>query len=121
MAAWRAALEEVARQQPILRTTFVMDAPGPRRRIAAEPAVDLTSYDHTQVEPSRREAQARAAAELRLRDGFDLERGPLWRVLVFSAEGAAPTIFILFHHIILDGIACVAGPRSSRCCRRPYR
>ncbi|WP_170136186.1 non-ribosomal peptide synthetase/type I polyketide synthase [Nannocystis exedens] len=105
-ALWREALDELARRHPILRTTFVMAADGPRRRIAAESSVELTAHDLTHLEASQREAHARSAAAIRLRDGFDLERGPLWRVLVFSAADEAPTIFILFHHIILDGVAC---------------
>ncbi|WP_434418152.1 AMP-binding protein [Nannocystis pusilla] len=40
-ASWGAALVELALRHPILRTTFVMDAAGPRRRIAGEPGVDL--------------------------------------------------------------------------------
>ncbi|HMB51691.1 MAG TPA: amino acid adenylation domain-containing protein, partial [Thermoanaerobaculia bacterium] len=99
-----AALTEVARVQESLRTRLVdagdaepVQVIEPPRPVAL-PLVDLSALAD---EPRRRELARRGRAEA-LRP-FDLERGPLWRFLLFRLGHDEHRFFVNQHHVVSDG------------------
>jgi amino acid adenylation domain-containing protein len=96
LAALRRALAALAARHPALRATF--EAPGgePRQRVRAQldPAFSVL------------EAGAGAGLERRLlREAyapFDLQAGPLLRVVVLRAAGEEDLIVLAAHHIVTD-------------------
>ncbi len=104
------ALREIVRRHESLRTRFVARDGIPRQVIDPAPAgpvmaqVDLTALPGA----ARRRAGDRLAREASLRP-FDLERGPLFRVVLLrlaAAAGAEPAehgLLLTMHHIVSDG------------------
>jgi amino acid adenylation domain-containing protein/non-ribosomal peptide synthase protein (TIGR01720 family) len=100
----RRALDEIARRQESLRTTFA-EVDGRPVQVIAPPAplplplVDLRALPSLAV----REAEARALARAEAGRPFDLARGPLTRALLLRL-GVADHLFVLAqHHIVSDG------------------
>jgi len=103
VAALAAGYAELVRRHEVLRTSFCRGARGPVQAIAPRaeaplPVIDLTALP---AEVRERELRRRAAAEARR--PFDLERGPLLRmVLVRLAAGAEHAALLTMHHIVSD-------------------
>ncbi|HEU5182484.1 MAG TPA: amino acid adenylation domain-containing protein [Candidatus Polarisedimenticolia bacterium] len=95
------ALAEIERRHEALRTRFtslsdrVEQAFDPPRQRVLETA-DLTSSADPQQEVLRKIA-AEASRP------FDLERGPLWRVLLLRTGAAEHYLSLVLHHTITDG------------------
>ncbi|GAB1511085.1 non-ribosomal peptide synthetase [Actinophytocola sp. KF-1] len=97
-----AALAELARRHPVLRSTFPA---GDRTAcaVADEVVPDLTVVDLTGHDPGAGRAMARAAADARAAEPVDLAAGPLWRVAVWRLPDDTSLLQLLAHHIVADG------------------
>ncbi len=97
-----AALAEVVRRHEALRTTFRLQegepvqVPGPPA--AALPRIDLAALP-ARGAGSELERLARETAVT----PFDLERGPVWRVLAVRLSPAEHALVLTLHHIVADG------------------
>ncbi|MEM7050248.1 MAG: amino acid adenylation domain-containing protein, partial [Acidobacteriota bacterium] len=104
LPALEAAVQEVARRHPTLRTAF--DLGGFDEALALvtrRVEVPVTVADFTALSPAAREAAVDERLAAELRRPFDPQRAPLWRL---DAVRRGPDRFQLtlsFHHAILDG------------------
>ena len=89
------ALEGLGRRHAALRTVFVEVDGEPRQRVLAELAAEIVH-----VQASAEEAQDRLASELAR--PFDLENGPLLRVVVASVAADRHELLLAAHHGIMD-------------------
>jgi amino acid adenylation domain-containing protein/non-ribosomal peptide synthase protein (TIGR01720 family) len=102
-AALAAAMTEVVRRHEVLRTTFTSVAGEPRQVIAPSRPVVIPRVDLSALAAPHREAEARRLAREEARSPFDLERGPLVRVLLVATGEEDGTVFLTLHHIVSDG------------------
>jgi amino acid adenylation domain-containing protein len=103
VAALSTAFAEVVRRQESLRTTFVEIEEVPRQRIApftwaGLPLVDLAALPATLI---RSEADRLGGEQEG--QGFDLQRGPLFRGLLVRLSRDLHRFVLTLHHIISDG------------------
>jgi amino acid adenylation domain-containing protein len=103
-AALGAALAEVIRRHPVLRTSFDLESfSEPLQLVHAAVAAPLTVIDlRRRGAGVRRRQLAAALAQEKLR-GFDRHRAPQLRLLVYWLETDVFQLTLSFHHAILDG------------------
>jgi len=96
---------EIARRHEALRTTFTArftpTGGEPVQVIAAEPRIALPVVDLCGLPGGTEEARALAVAEARR--PFDLEAGPLLRLLLVRLSAREHLLLATLHHIIADG------------------
>ncbi|HEX6199661.1 MAG TPA: condensation domain-containing protein, partial [Thermoanaerobaculia bacterium] len=97
-AALARALELLAERHPSLRTTFRVARGEPRQRVLPAGPVALHEED------ARGWSEATLAERLRVeaRRPFDLEAGPLFRVLLFHRSGLERVLLLVMHHAVTD-------------------
>ncbi|MSR62140.1 MAG: hypothetical protein EXS08_06825 [Planctomycetes bacterium] len=93
----RAALALVQQRHQILRTSFALTGQGAEQRIQHSVAPPLEVLDVVD------EAEARAHAAAEARRPFELERAPLWRVLLARRGPELAWLVLAMHHIVSDG------------------
>jgi amino acid adenylation domain-containing protein len=100
-ASLRGALRLLADRHPALRTTFTAAAGEPMQRVArhGNPG-DLEIAAHDAVSWSEEQLAAHLAAES-VRP-FDLERGPLVRVRLYTRSATEHLLLLSMHHIVTD-------------------
>ena len=115
------ALERVSRRHDVLRTTFAVGERGPVQVVSEEGTARVEVVDLADsVEP---QAAALARAREAARRPFDLERGPLLRVVLLRLAAGEHRLLVCVHHAIAevqsiglllrelaDGCAGRAGP-----------
>ncbi|HEX3532532.1 MAG TPA: amino acid adenylation domain-containing protein [Thermoanaerobaculia bacterium] len=97
---------EIVRRHEALRTTFASRDDGPVQVIAVIASVEpleLPLLDLSHLPAEEREAQARALALSEARRPFDLQRGPLLRLLLVRLAGTDWLLLLTLHHIVSDG------------------
>jgi amino acid adenylation domain-containing protein len=85
-------------RHPALRTTFVAVAGEPLQRVAARGELQVTAHDAASW--SEDELIAHLAAESAL--PFDLERGPLVRLGLYTLSAGEHVLLLSLHHIVTD-------------------
>ena len=135
LPVFAAALQTLVRRHESLRTTFVPSDEVPRQVIAAGLRLALPIVDLGRL-AGRQAAEAAAAGCLAAakRRPFDLERGPLMRVLLLRVGGDDWRALCELHHIVGDGwsndllvrelgtaYAAFAARRTPRLPRLPLR
>lgn len=97
------AVNALVARHDALRTTFSMVAGQPQAQVVS-PALDLylTVLDLTYLPAEEREARAVGLAREAARACFDLERGPLLRMLVYRLGPEKSLLVYCFDHIIMD-------------------
>ncbi|HYG08344.1 MAG TPA: condensation domain-containing protein, partial [Pyrinomonadaceae bacterium] len=98
VSALRAAFQSLVERHPSLRTTFVMGDGEPLQRIgrrtrAAFEVLDASGW-------SKQAFGERLSAEARM--PFNLEQGPLLRVMLFERGAHEYVMLLVVHHIITD-------------------
>ncbi|MER7583675.1 amino acid adenylation domain-containing protein [Kitasatospora sp. NPDC097691] len=101
----RAALAALAGRHEILRTRY-LTVDGEPRQLA-----DLPAEARLTVRETGPDGVADLLAE-RLAEGFDLERGPVWRALLLKVAGQRPLLVVTIHHIASDGRSSVVLERD---------
>jgi amino acid adenylation domain-containing protein len=99
--ALRRAIAEVVRRHEVLRTSFKAQESGPVQVIAQETSFSLEVLDAT-AEKDPASSGKRALAKLALVP-FDLEAGPLFRVLLAKYSEDQHSLLFVVHHIVFDG------------------
>jgi len=104
-SALQTALTEIVRRHEAWRTTIQVDAAGPVQVVQPPFTVALPLADLTTLPLAAREAEAaRLATEDAVRP-FDLERGPLLRVLLVRMSDEDHRLYFTVHHVVLDGVS----------------
>lgn len=93
------ALRSVLERHPMLRSTLVLAADGPRQRTGSAPQSCLERIDASQWS----EEELRAQVEKYHLRPFDLTRGPLFRATLFRRRDARHVLLLSAHHIVFDG------------------
>jgi FkbH-like protein len=94
MEAFRDAVGQVVRRHDNLRSSFPMVSGRPARRVVAEMDVPI-------VFVNAKESDVAALAETQRLQPFDVESGPLVRLLL-AALGEAQIVLLTAHHLICD-------------------
>ena len=95
----RDAFQFLHERLPCLRTIFPEIEDKPMQQVLPGGEV---RFDRVNVSDLS-ERELKDQMTLWIRSPFDLERGPLMRVTVFTATGKRPILLMVFHHIIFDG------------------
>jgi amino acid adenylation domain-containing protein/non-ribosomal peptide synthase protein (TIGR01720 family) len=103
--ALAAALGEVVRRHEAWRTVFAVMDGRPVQIVLPGLRPGLPVVDLREVPAERRQARALRLARERIHERFDLERGPLLRVLLLRLKEEEHLCLLTFHHIITDWIS----------------
>ncbi|MFB1481437.1 amino acid adenylation domain-containing protein [Corallococcus sp. RDP092CA] len=93
-------LRDLLLRHESLRTTFREQASGPVQVIASEPTLPAAWMDLSALPDAERALDALLDDEAR--QVFDLEAGPLWRVLVVRMSARHHLLLLTMHHVISD-------------------
>jgi Condensation domain/TubC N-terminal docking domain len=98
--AWNALVD----RHEILRTTYHMKDDGRLEQVVHAPQrVELPVVDSSGVADTDLGREMRRRAQQIFRLSFDLEQGPVWRVLVFQLREGLLGAALCIHHIASDG------------------
>lgn len=96
------AFNRVAMRQPSMRTTFAVEQGRPRQIIAAEPTHAFHSWDFSDLPEEEAIELSRNRIHAVLRKPYDLESGPLCRIVVARIREDKHAVGIGTHHTISD-------------------
>lgn len=94
---------EIIRRHETLRTSFKTIGGKPAQIIAPHRAFRLPLTDLSGLSETDRESEARRLATEEARHPFDLEAGPLLRVIILKLGRDDHALLISMHHIVSDG------------------
>ncbi|KUJ69434.1 hypothetical protein ACZ90_11100 [Streptomyces albus subsp. albus] len=102
LAAWRRALNEIARRHESLRTTFEEVDGAPVQVVAdrLDPEFTVTECEH--LRGPKGEAAVQALAREEFARPFDLGTGPLLRVRILRLAPDEHVLLLTMHHIVGD-------------------
>ncbi len=103
VAVLRRSLEAIVERHEPLRTTFAEAPEGAVQRIAPESRCELPLVDLGMLAAAHSEATVVRIAVSLGRAPIDLERGPILRTFLFRRSAREHLLFILSHHIAIDG------------------
>jgi len=98
LAVLERCLEQLAARHAVLRTTYEVDAAGPRQRVQARSGVTLVHH----VEEGLSEAQLPSRLRQSHQQPFDLSTGPVARMHVVSLAPEHHVLLFVAHHIATD-------------------
>src|SRR5438045_6836915 len=101
--ALRKSLEEVTRQHESLRTRFIAVKGEPQQVIDEKVILEIPIVDLTGTPENQREAEARRWAGEEARKPFDLEHGPLFKMVLLRLGDRNHILLLVMHHVISDG------------------
>ena len=99
----RQSLTGVIARHDALRTRIDVVDQEPVQVVAETPEADLRVVDLTAYSEGAREAEAVRQGARAALEPFDLQRGPLFRALLYSLGADAYVLVFITHHIISDG------------------
>ena len=97
------SVQEITRRHEILRTTFREVDGEPVQIVAPEPNPGFVVADLVHLAPEEREREAERRVSDDASRPFDLERGPLLRVLLVRLSEEEHVLFLNMHHIVSEG------------------
>ncbi|MBJ6765949.1 non-ribosomal peptide synthetase, partial [Myxococcaceae bacterium JPH2] len=97
------AFQEVIARHDALRTTFVEQDGRPFQHVAPSLDLELPEIDLRALPDAEREPEAQRRIQEAVRTPFDLERGPLLRVVRFCLTNDEHLLLVTVHHIVSDG------------------
>jgi len=102
-ALLRRCWRKLHERHTVLRTTFLWeDLKEPVQVVHERPELPFHVVDVSRLDLETAEAERQRWARLERRTGFDLVRGPLWRVVSFDHGGELGVVWS-YHHLLLDG------------------
>ncbi|WNG46585.1 amino acid adenylation domain-containing protein [Archangium minus] len=103
VAALERSLAELMRRHEALRTTFTQVDGQPVQRVAAELTLTLPVERLEELPQEARSGAVQRRVEEEFRRGFNLEKGPLVRVLLLRVTAEEHVLVLVMHHIVGDG------------------
>ncbi|MFZ6180955.1 non-ribosomal peptide synthase/polyketide synthase [Nannocystis pusilla] len=100
--ALRESVRALALRHAILRTTYPEVDGTPRREVSEDVCVPIRVEDVSSLPEAERDAALRAMLAAEVEARFDLERGPLTRVLAVTTAADRHVVVVHQHHIITD-------------------
>jgi amino acid adenylation domain-containing protein len=97
-----AALQTLVERHPVLRTTFVTVDGEPVQRVAARSELETELEVATHDAETWGEDQLAAHLEAESVRPFDLARGPLARVALYTRSASEHVLLLTMHHIVTD-------------------
>ncbi|HKH45887.1 MAG TPA: amino acid adenylation domain-containing protein, partial [Thermoanaerobaculia bacterium] len=94
---------EIIRRHEALRTIFALRDEEPVQVIATASRCELPLADLSHLSAAASEAEARALALAEARRSFDLQKGPLLRLLLVRRAATEHLLLVSLHHIVTDG------------------
>jgi len=101
--ALKQAVDGLIARHASLRTTFQKEGGQPFQILSRSQPLSLDMVDLTHLPEAGREPEARLLADRECHRGFDLARGPLYRVLLLRLAAEVHVMVLTVHHIISDG------------------
>jgi amino acid adenylation domain-containing protein len=102
VTALEQSLNHIVKRHEILRTTIDTVDDQPVQVIAAHVKIKLAREDLTNVPAAERDAALQKLSRERLREPFDLRRGPLLRCVLVGLAEQVHVLHVTMHHIIAD-------------------
>jgi amino acid adenylation domain-containing protein len=99
--ALQAALKQLVLRHEALRTTF--SANGSTLCIVASQDLEIPFLDLSDLNTSQQEAKVASLCQQVVKEPFDIEHGPLFRVQILKLQPLEHFLLITAHHIICDG------------------
>lgn len=99
-----AGFREIQRRHAAWRTTFPVVDGRPVQRVAERSDLDFAEIDLTALPTEIRETEGRRALYDRTRAPFDLEHGPLVRVVLVHLGDGGSLYLLTVHHLVTDWI-----------------
>ncbi len=120
VGALSAALDDVVADHDVLRTVCLNTESGPVLRTADGTEGRLRVVDVAAADPGQRVAQARALARELVGAPYALDRGPLWRAVLFAIGPTEHLFAWVLHGLIADheSAPILAAALSDRYARR---
>src|SRR5262245_45793513 len=103
VAVLKRTFNEVVRRHESLRTVFASGTGEPTQIIREAGEVRLPVIDLSELEATNRRSESRRIIREESGRGFDLQRGPLFRIELLRESGAQHQLMVNMHHIISDG------------------
>ena len=97
------ALEAICARHESLRTTFTEAEGDPRQVVSSTVAVPLEEQKLDSAADDLREGEITRAVWKESDRSFDLEQGPLWRILLLQVGPDEHIMVLTIHHIVSDG------------------
>lgn len=102
VTALEQSLNDVVQRHEILRTTIDTVNERPMQVIASCMRLGLARHDLTHVPAAERDAALQELSRQKLREPFDLRRGPLLRCVLVRLTEQTHVLHVTMHHIIAD-------------------
>ncbi|MDC0716420.1 non-ribosomal peptide synthetase [Nannocystis bainbridge] len=100
--ALRDSVDALVLRHAILRTTYPEVDGAPRREVADDVSIPIRVEDVSALPAAQRDPALRAMLAAEVESRFDLERGPLTRVLAVTTAADRHVVVVHQHHIITD-------------------
>jgi len=114
--ALQRALECVVARHEALRTSFPLVGEEPCQRVGPAPELRVEIEDLRALAAEERDGSLRRRLQREALRGFDLERGPLFRVLLLRLAEAEHALLLVMHHIVSDGWSLAVLMRELSVC-----
>ncbi|HVG17938.1 MAG TPA: condensation domain-containing protein, partial [Blastocatellia bacterium] len=101
--ALKKTINEITRRHEVLRTTFATKDGRPIQVVSPALDVDLAILDFSHLPESSRRPKALDWSNERMRQPFDLQKGPLLRADLLRLAEGEHILLLTMHHIISDG------------------
>ena len=103
VAALERAFREIVRRHEVLHTVFGLLNDRPVQILRPELTPALPSVDLSGLPAARRQAEEERLLRQESHRAFDLERGPLLRLLLLRRVETEHVLLVVLHHIVSDG------------------
>ena len=97
----KAAVTEVVKRHPSLRSTFSAD--GQQVIVNSEPEFQFESWDFSAHESEKLERTSASVIHEQAKTPFDLVRGPLLRLVLQKLSDTKHKLTVTAHHLVMDG------------------
>ncbi|ASS75353.1 hypothetical protein CIG75_10355 [Tumebacillus algifaecis] len=97
------SFDKIIERHQVLRTTFVETEGSVYQSVASRIELPFSKVDLRDVDHPNREAKMNERVRAAIEQPFDLQRGPLIRVLLLQLEQDEHLLVVNMHHIVSDG------------------
>jgi len=103
LGALQKSFTEIVNRHESLRTTFQWGDSKPIQIVHPTCDVNVSLEDLRQIPEEEREAECQRLSSQHLERSFDLERGPLIRMVLIKMGDEEHVLLLAIHHIVFDG------------------